>query len=338
MHRLIRAVWNDSRFVVRRAALLILALVLYPAAALSQTEVKFAHVGEPGSLFDLSAREFAKRANERLGRRAKVVVYSGSQLGGDSELLKKLKLGTVDLALPSTVMSTQVPVFGLFEMPYLVKDRDHMTRIRDQIVLPFMAPMAEAEGYRILAVWENGLRHITNSKRPIAKPEDLRDLKLRVPQGDWRVKMFRAYGADPRPLAFSEVYVALQTGAMDGQENPFTQMFPARLHEVQKYLSLTGHVYTPAYLTAGRSWDRLASDVRQVLGDIATEMQQVVLKIAADLDADLLAKLQNAGMSVNEVDKDAFIKASDAIYGEFSSMVPDGRALIDKALALRSPE
>jgi TRAP-type C4-dicarboxylate transport system substrate-binding protein len=125
---------------------------------------------------------------------------------------------------------------------------------------------------------------------------------------------------------------------MDGQENPFTQMFPARLHEVQKYLSLTGHVYTPAYLTAGRSWDRLASDVRQTLGDIAKDMQQVVLKIAADLDADLLTKLKNAGMSVNEVDKDAFIKASDAIYGEFSSMVPDGRALIDKALALRSPE
>ena len=337
MHRMIRAVWDKKRFIAGRAAvLLISAGALYPAAAFSQIEVKFAHIGEPGSLFDLSVQEYAKRANERLGGRAKVVVYGASQLGGDSELLKKLKLGTVDLALPSTVMSTQVPVFGLFEMPYLVKDRDHMARIRDQIVLPQMAPMAEAEGYRILAVWANGLRHITNSKRPIVKPEDLKGLKLRVPQGDWRVKMFRAYGADPRPLAFSEVHVALQTGVMDGQENPFAQMFPARLHEVQKYLSLTGHVYTPAYVTAGRSWDRLAADVRRTLAEVAKGMQPVVLKMAADLDSDLLRKLQNAGLAVNEVDKDAFVQASGAIYGEFSSLVPDGKALIEKALTLAS--
>jgi tripartite ATP-independent transporter DctP family solute receptor len=235
-------------------------------------------------------------------------------------------------------MSTQVPVFGLFEMPYLVKDRDHMARIRDQIVLPLMAPIAEAEGYRILAVWENGLRHITNSKRPIVRPDDLNGLKLRVPQGEWRVKMFRAYGADPRPLALSEVYVALQTGVMDGQENPFAQTFPARLHEVQKYLSLTGHVYTPAYLTAGRSWDRFSPDVRRTLREVAQDMEPVVLKIAADLDAGLLSKLQSSGMIVNDVDKPAFIKASEAIYNEFSSVVPEGRALIDKALALSTPE
>lgn len=339
MDRMRRTVQNCSRMVTRLSAILVMSAgALWSAPSHSQTEIKFAHVGERGSLFDLSAQEFAKRANERLGSKAKVVVYGGSQLGGDSELLKKLKLGTVDLALPSTVMSTQVPVFGLFEMPYLVKDRDHMARIRDQIVMPSMAPLAAAEGYRIIAVWENGVRHITNSKRPIAKPEDLKDLKLRVPQGDWRVKMFRAYGADPRPLAFSEVYVALQTGAMDGQENPFTQMYPARLHEVQKYLSLTGHVYTPAYLTAGRSWDRLAADIRGTLGDVAKDMQRVVLRMAADLDADLLKRLQSAGMAVNEVDKDAFIKASDTIYRDFSSMVPEGRALIDRALALGRAE
>jgi tripartite ATP-independent transporter DctP family solute receptor len=339
MNRLRQAARGCNHTVTRLLLVLVTsAAALYSAPARSQTEIKFAHIGERGSLFDLSAQEFARRVNERLGSRAKLVVYGASQLGGDSDLLKKLKLGTVDLALPSTVMSTQVPVFGLFEMPYLVKDRDHMARIRDQIVLPLMAPVAEAEGYRILAVWENGLRHITNSKRPIVKPEDLKGLKLRVPQGEWRVKMFRAYGADPRPLAFSEVYVALQTGAMDGQENPFAQMFPARLHEVQKYLSLTGHVYTPAYVTAGRSWDRLASDVRRVLGEVAKDMQQVALRIAADLDAELLRKLQNAGMTVNEVDKSAFVKASDTIYREFSSMVPEGRALVDKALALGGPE
>src|SRR5687768_5388136 len=148
----------------------VLASGLLSSTAFAQTEIKLGHVGEPGSLFDRTAQEFAKRANERLGTKAKVVVYGSSQLGSDSEMMKKLKLGTIDLALPSTVMSSQVPLFGLFEMPYLVKDREHMARIRDQIVMPEMAPAAEKEGYKILAVWENGVRHITNSKRPIKSP------------------------------------------------------------------------------------------------------------------------------------------------------------------------
>jgi tripartite ATP-independent transporter DctP family solute receptor len=166
-------------------------------------------------------------------------------------------------------MSSQVPAFGLFEMPYLVKDRDHMAKIRDQVVVPTLVPAAEKAGYRVIAVWENGFRQITNSKRPIVKPEDLQGLKLRVPQGGWRVKMFQAYGANPSPLALSEVFVALQTGVMDAQENPLAQIYPSRFYEVQKYLSMTGHVYTPAYVTAGASWSRLPADVQKILIDTA---------------------------------------------------------------------
>jgi tripartite ATP-independent transporter DctP family solute receptor len=310
------------------------AAVLSVAGASAQTEIKFGHVGEPGSLFDQSALEFAKRANAKLGNKAKVVTYGSSQLGGDAELMKKLKLGTVDLALPSTVMSSQVPAFGLFEMPYLVKDRDHMAKIRDQVVVPTLVPAAEKAGYRIIGVWENGFRQITNSKRPIVKPEDLQGLKLRVPQGGWRVKMFQAYGANPSPLALSEVFVALQTGVMDAQENPLAQIYPSRFYEVQKYLSMTGHVYTPAYVTAGASWSRLPADVQKILVDTAKEMQPVVYQIAAGLDKDLLEKLKKAGMQVNEADKDAFIKASSKIYEDFSKEVPGGKELIDKSLAL----
>lgn len=311
-----------------------LATALSVGTAAAQTEIKFGHVGEPGSLFDQSAQEFAKRANAKLGDKAKVVVYGSSQLGGDSEMMKKLKLGTIDLALPSTVMSSVVPAFGLFEMPYLVKDRNHMAKIRDQVVVPTLEPIALKSGYRIIGVWENGFRQITNSKHPITKPDDLKGIKLRTPKGTWRVKMFKAYGANPSPLAFSEVFVALQTGVMDGQENPLAQIYPARFYEVQKYLSMTGHVYTPAYVTAGASWSRLPADVQKVLSDTAKEMQPVVYKIAADLDESLLKKLKDAGMKVNEADKDAFIKASKPIYDEFAKDVKGGKELIDKSLAL----
>jgi tripartite ATP-independent transporter DctP family solute receptor len=313
---------------------LAVALSLTAGPALAQTEIKFGHVGEPGSLFDLSAQEFAKRANAKLGSKAKVVVYGSSQLGGDGELMKKLKLGTADLALPSTVMSSQIPAFGVFEMPYLVKDRVQMAKIRDQVVTPTLVPLAEKSGYRIIGVWENGFRQITNSKHPIKVPDDLKGIKLRVPGGTWRVKMFKAYGANPSPLALSEVFVALQTGVMDGEENPLAQIYPSRFYEVQKYLSMTGHVYTPAYVTAGASWLRLPADVQKILADTAVEMQPEVYKIAAGLDESLYKKLKDAGMQINDADKNAFIQASKPIYDEFAKDVPGGKELIDKSLAL----
>src|SRR5918992_5277475 len=119
------------------------ALTAFAAPLLAQTEIKFGHVGEPGSLFAASAEEFARRANEKLGGKAKVVVFGSSQLGGDKELLQKVKLGTVDFALPSTVMSSESDLYGIFEMPYLVKDRKHMAAIEKAVFWPKLAPEAE---------------------------------------------------------------------------------------------------------------------------------------------------------------------------------------------------
>ncbi|OGA90774.1 MAG: C4-dicarboxylate ABC transporter [Betaproteobacteria bacterium RIFCSPLOWO2_12_FULL_66_14] len=301
----------------------------------AQMEIKFGHVGEPGSLFAASAEEFAKRANARLAGKAKVIVYGSSQLGGDKELLQKLKLGTVELALPSTVMSSEADMFGVFEMPYLVKDRNHMKRIEQQVFWKVLAPEAEKKGLKILAVWENGYRHITNSKRPINTPADLRGIKLRVPEGKWRVKMFQAYGANPSPMKFSEVFTALQTGVMDGQENPFPQIYSAKFQEVQKFLSLTGHVYTPAYATVGaKKWASMPGDVRSTLEAVAKETQAFVYDKASSDDSELLGKLKAAGMQVNTPNKDAFIAASRPVYQEFSKEVKGAKEVIDRAIAL----
>lgn len=307
----------------------------FAGAALAQTEIKFGHVGNPGSLFAASAEEFAKRANARLGDKAKVVVYGSSQLGGDKELLQKLKLGTVDIALPSTVMSSEADLFGVFEMPYLVKDREHMKRIENEVFWKTLAPAAEAKGLKIIAVWENGYRHITNSRRPINTPDDLKGIKLRVPEGKWRVKMFQTYGANPSPMKFSEVFTALQTGVMDGQENPFTQITSAKFQEVQKFISLTGHVYTPGYVTVGsKKWGTLPADVRKVLEDTARETQAWVYETAEKGDKELLDKILAAGVKSNVPNKDAFVAASRPVYDEFAKEVPGSKEVIDKAIAL----
>jgi len=264
-----------------------------------------------------------------------VVVYGASQLGNDQELLQKLRLGTVDFALPSTVMSSVADEFGLFELPYLVQNCEHMKRIEQEIFWEKIAPAAEAKGYRILAVWENGFRHITNNVRPIYRPEDLKGIKLRTPGGKWRVKMFELYGANPTPMAFSEVFVALQTGAIDGQENPLAQIWSAKFHEVQKYLSLTGHVYTPAYVTVGaKHFAQLPEEVRRILEQAAKDTQSFVYETAAQLDQELLQKLKDAGMEVNEADREAFVAASGPIYEAFAQEVPGGGEMIEKARAL----
>ncbi|MCC7484018.1 MAG: TRAP transporter substrate-binding protein [Burkholderiales bacterium] len=318
---------------VRLAA--ILAGMIASGAGLAQIEIKLGHVGEPGSLFQKSADEFASRANAKLGGKARVVTFGSSQLGGDKELLQKLKLGTVELALPSTVMSSESDLFGIFEMPYLVKDRKHMQAIEKAVFWPNLAPEVEKKGLKVLAVWENGYRHITNNRQPIVKPADLKGIKLRVPEGKWRVKMFQTYGANPSPMKFSEVFTALQTGVMDGQENPFSQIVSAKFQEVQKFISLTGHVYTPAYLATGsKKWASLPAEVRTVLESAAKEMQSTVYSIAEKDESELLAKIKAAGVKVNEADKAAFVAASKAVYEEFGREVKGSRELIDKALAL----
>ncbi len=320
----------------RVGALFGAALLILAGGAWAQTiELKFGHVGETGSLFAKSAEEFARLANERLAGKAKVVVFGSSQLGGDKELLQKLKLGTVDLALPSTVMSSESDLFGVFEMPYLVKDRAHMARIEKEIVWSRLAPELEKKGLKMIGLWENGYRHITNSKRPIVLPADLKGIKLRVPEGKWRVRMFQDYGANPSPMKLSEVFTALQTGVMDGQENPLTQIYSQKFQEVQKHLSLTGHVYTPAYVTVGtKKWAALPAEVRKVLEDTAKEVQGFVYATAEKDEAELLGKMKTSGIQVNEADKAAFVAASRRVYDDFGKEVAGAREIIDRALAL----
>jgi tripartite ATP-independent transporter DctP family solute receptor len=314
----------------------IAALCAAPLIAAAQgIELKLGHVGEPGSLIGAAADEFAKRANAKLGGKYKVVVYGSSQLGGDKEMLQKLKLGTIDMVEPSTVMSSEADIFGVFEMPYLVKDREHMKRIEKELFWSKFEPEAEKKGIKVLAVWENGYRHITNNKHPINVPADLKGIKLRVPEGKWRVKMFQAYGANPSPMKYSEVFTALQTGVMDGQENPYAQIASAKFYEVQKYLSITGHVYTPAYLVVStKKWPTLPADVRKILEDTAKETQAFVYAKAAKDDEELLAKMKAAGIKVNTANKDAFIAASKTVYDEYAKEVPAAKEVIERAIAL----
>jgi len=309
-----------------------LALAITPAFA---QELKFGTTSTPGSVQELSAQEWAKRVNAKVGGKAKVEVFHSGQLGSDREMMQKLKLGTLDFSQPSTATSSVVPEFGLFDLPYLVKDRKHMACIGEKIIWPVLSAKYLREGYKLIGIWENGVRHISNNLRPIYKPEDLKGVKLRVPQGVWRVRMFQTYGANPTPMAFSEVFVALRTGVLDGQENPYTNILGGKFQEVQKYLSETSHVYTPSFPTASlRRWNAWPEEVRAAILQAGREVQPWTYDIAGKEEEDTKKKLLAAGMQFNVADRDAFVKASEPVYDLFAREVPGGRDLINQALAL----
>jgi TRAP-type transport system periplasmic protein len=312
---------------VKTIALGIAMAALTGAAVNAQEVMRLGHVGEPGSLYQATAENFAECV-DRSGV-AKVEVYGSSQLGTDEEMLQKLKLGQIDFSLPSTVMSSVSPTFGVFEMPYLIKDRDHMRKVRDEMGDVFRQAASE-KGYQILGFWENGFRHITNNVRPIGTPADLQGIKLRVPKGEWRVKMFQSYGANPTPMAFSEVFTALKTGVIDGQENPLAQIASGKFQEVQKYLSMTGHVYSPAYLASSqRQWESWSDEVKAALSECAEAASDFAYERSAQMDQELVDVIAAAGVEVNEADKQAFIDASQAIYGQFGTEVEGGRRLVE---------
>ena len=314
------------------ATLISICMVSMSANAL---ELKFGHVGKPGSLFAETVENFAKIANAKLGSKAKVTVFGSSQLGDDKAGMQKLKLGTVDMWLPSSVMASIHDEFGVFDMPFIIKDRNHMMEV-EKNVLPKMAKNLEAKtGYQFIGVWENGFRHITNNVRPINLPDDLKGIKLRTPKSKWRLKMFQSYGANPTPMAFSEVFTALKTGTMDGQENPYAQIASAKFQEVQKYLSITSHVYTPAYVAVHKDhYSKIPADVRKILEAAAKENQKFVYKRAAELEKSLLDVIKKAGVKVNTANNAAFVKASKVVYDQFSSEVATGAGLVKEILAL----
>jgi TRAP-type transport system periplasmic protein len=315
--------------------LTLMTLWVQPSKAQTIT-IRLGHVGFPGSLFAITTDEYAKRVNAALKGKVEIKVFHSSQLGSDEQMMRGVKIGAPEMFLPSTVMSTTEQKFGVFEMPYLIVSRAHMKKVTENPqVQKLLLQGLPAKGIRILGVWENGFRHITNNVRPIVKPEDLKGIKLRVPGGVWRVKMFKEYGANPSPMPLAEVYSALQSGVMDAQENPLPQIASAKFYEVQKFLSLSGHVYTPAYLVVGEEfWGKLPKDTQNSLSNIAWEMGDFARSEGERLDKELLGKLVPP-MKSNEVDKDAFIKGSATVYTEFGKEVPGGTDLIKLIQSLR---
>jgi tripartite ATP-independent transporter DctP family solute receptor len=325
----------SRRLAIVAAAAVMLAASVASASAAEPIVLRVGHNGAADSLYEAAVQDMSRRLTARLGSRVRIESYGLEKLGNDETLLKEVRAGNVEMFVPSSIMSTVEAHFGVFEMPYLITSRDHARRIANNKTVrgALFAPLP-AKGLRVLGMWENGFRHITSNVRPIVKPEDLKGQKLRVPSGVWRLRMFQAYGATPTALSFGKVRDALASGEMDAQENPIAQIWSGRFHEVQKYLSLSGHVYSPAFIVVSETvWQRLPADVQTALERAAAESGDFARKEGERLDRDLIGKMSN--LAVNEVNRDAFRQASVPIYEQFASEVPGGATLIKAIQALR---
>jgi TRAP-type transport system periplasmic protein len=290
-----------------------------PAAEQEPLTLHFGHIGGKDSLYWQSAEEFANRVAKLSGGRIRTALHPNSELGSDTAVLKKLLTGEADISVVATPMSSVANEFGVFEMPFLIRNRAHVKLFRTRIMQEFLEPAARRKGYHLLGMWELGFRHITNNKRPVEGPASLKGLKLRVPKGEWRIKMFQAYGVEPIPLEFKDVYSGIEEGKIDGLETPLDLIYGAHIERVQKYLTLSYHLYSPAFAVIGRDrYNQLPVSARAIIDRVASDMQDWVLEKGEELDSELVEKMRAASLQVNESDRLAFTIQSLSIYREYT--------------------
>ncbi|MEP7205821.1 MAG: TRAP transporter substrate-binding protein [Casimicrobiaceae bacterium] len=293
-------------------------LPVAPAAAQTtmKINISLAQNSHQGVAIDTFAKEVEKRTN---GRYKIQPFYSGS-LGAERESVEAVQLGTQELTFTSTgPVPNFVPDVAILDIPFLFRDYGHARAVLDGPIGQDLLQKFPAKGIVALAWAENGFRHMTNSKHAVAVPDDLKGLKMRTMENPVHIQAYKAFGIIPTPMAFTEVFTALQQGTVDGQENPLSVITAAKLDQVQKYLSLTGHVYSPAlFLMNKAAWDKLLPADKQAFLEAAKEGVKTNRARVDEDEKKAVADLRAKGMTVTEsLDKARFQAALGPTYVEF---------------------
>jgi TRAP-type transport system periplasmic protein len=269
----------------------------------------------------LGSLRFAELAEKKTGGRVKVQVFPLSQLGAQREMLEGLRLGTIEMTMVTVgFMSSYDPFLNIFELPYIYRDHFHSYRVFDGPIGEDVMKRIEAKtDFKPLAFFEAGIRHLTNSRRPIKTPDDLKGLKIRVPQSKVNMDALAVMGATPVAMAFPEIYSALQQGVIDGQENPYTMPWNFKFYETQKYLSKTGHMLlTHVVLYSKKLWEKLPPDIQRALIESANEAKNYEREQIRLAEEKLQGQLVDKGMQFNEVNQAAFRKAVEPLYAKYA--------------------
>ena len=301
-------------------AVAIASLCLMPAGAFAQTVLKFAHYAETTHPAHASAMQFAKNVEVRTNGRIKVDVFPANQLGAPPEQLQQVKLGTIDIGVPTQGQLDKFDkAFAAVMLPFIFEDLAHAHRTLDGPAMAWFGPIAEKQGFVILGNWEWGFRNLTNSKRPINLPDDVKGLKIRVPPEIQLEAAMEALGAQVTKIAFPELYMSLSQGVVDGQENPVAVIASNKIYEVQKYLTLTRHSYNNmVQVMNAKRWASLSPADQQILREESRKAGELMRTALAAAELDQLADLKKRGMLIVEPNPAAFRAKMEPAYKKIS--------------------
>jgi tripartite ATP-independent transporter DctP family solute receptor len=301
------------------------------SSAQAQTTMRISISVAQNSHQGVAIDTFAKEVEQRTGGRYKVQTFYNGALGGERESIEAVQLGTQELAFSSSgPVPNFVPETKILDVPFLFRDKAHARAVLDGPIGQELLAKFDSKGFKALAWAENGFRHVTNSKRAVNTPEDLKGLKLRTMENPVHIQAYKALGIITTPMAFPEVFTALQQGTVDGQENPLPVITSAKFDQVQKYLSLTGHVYSPCILVMNKAaFDKLSAADKQAFAEAAKVATKANRARVDEDDAKGVAELRAKGMQVVEnVDKAKFVAVLAKTNAEFEKQF--GKANMDR--------
>jgi len=315
-----------SRWITRAVAA---TLVVATAPAIAQQTLRMAYALSPQSHYGAGGEAFAQAITQSTNGKIQVQQFPNSALGGEREVIEGLQLGTIDLAIVSTGATLNfVPKTGVFDIPFLFRDLAHARLVLDGPIGQELLAEFNKRGLVALAWGEQGFRHLTNHVRPVTSPQDIKGLKIRITENPIHLAAFRTLGVLATPMAWPEVATALQQGTIDGQENPLSVIIPAKLAQMEKFLSLTGHVYGPAVvLMSPAAYDRLSADDKAKIKDAGLKSAQAMRGFVDNVEQSGVEELKKQGMQVSTVDHAAFVQAVQPVYPQYYKQF--GQDLID---------
>lgn len=292
--------------------------------------LKLGHTGAPDHHYQKGSLMFAKLVSEKTNGMVEIKVFPSDQLGKQKELVEGAQLGTVDMVLTSDVLlSSFEPTVGMLNLPFLFKDYDHLKTVLNGPIGEKISAALENKGLKVVGYWENGFRHITNSRGPINKPEDLKGLKIRTPSGAVFVDTFNMLGANATPMSFGELYSALQLKTVDGQENPTTHVLTQKFYEVQKYVSLTNHIHVSEPLVISKKvYEKLAPEYQKAILEAGKEVAEWMINEVSAKEAAEIEEIKKQGMKVNQADISAFVEGTKKVYEKYEPIF--GKELIEE--------
>ncbi|MDL2264699.1 DctP family TRAP transporter solute-binding subunit [Synergistaceae bacterium OttesenSCG-928-I11] len=325
-----------KRFATLALVMMLAVLMSVSVAdAAAKYRIKIHSVGSDTHPSTPALHEFKKFVEEKSNGQIEVGLHINAALGGDREAIEAMQLGTVEAGIVGTsIIATFEPKFNIFEFPFLFKNHEIATRFLDGEYGEMLNKELQKQDVRIIGYGVNGFRNISNNRGPIHKPEDLNGLKIRTMENPIHIATFKLMGANPTPMNFGELYTALSQKTVDAQENPINLTYTSKFYEVQKFYSLTGHLYAVAPLAMSEIFfKRLPDDLKEVVLEGGRLYTKIERANTIDEENNMLTELKAKGMQINELsdeEKDVFKKATEPVYKEFESRV--GKELLEAAL------